>query len=226
MYARQNNERTLSFGVSGMLWENSLVMIDEETGSLWSHILGECMRGPLVGQRLKIIPSAMSTWSAWRLRYPETTVVMMPRSSSFYRLDIMSFTGDGLVIGLTDGRTTRDWPIAALMHATLANDMFGETPVLATIDKPSYTAVLYDRRIQGQVLTFESAEDDYLVDRETGSRWDPFQGVAVDGPHKGKRLRRLPGVVSDHATWELYHAHTDLSLWLPQPKKPSDPARD
>lgn len=220
MYARESNGRTLQLGVSGLLWENSLVMFDKETGSLWSHILGECMRGPLVGERLEVIPSAMSTWGAWRSRYPETTLVMMPRSSSRYFLEMMSHTGDNLVIALSDGKTTRDWPLTALMEHTLANDTFGDMPVLATIDKPSYTAVPYDRRVKGQTLTFEPSVDGLLIDNETGSTWDPFRGVAVAGELQGERLRRLPGVVAEHATWDIYHTHTDVTLWNPIPNTP------
>ena len=47
MYARKTKERTLTFGVSGMLWNRSLVMYDRETKSLWSHMLGEAMQGRL-----------------------------------------------------------------------------------------------------------------------------------------------------------------------------------
>jgi len=221
VYVREAKSQPLQFGVSGLLWENSLVMVDKETGSLWSHILGECMRGPLVGEKLDVIPSAMSTWGAWRARYPETTVVMMPRSSSTYFLDMMSYAGDGLVIALTDGKTTRDWPLLALMEHKLANDMFGDMPILATIDQPSYTAMLYERRVKGNVLTFEAADDGFLVDKETGSRWDLFQGVAVEGEYRGERLRRLPGIISDHATWNTYHAHTDVTLWNPPSRQAS-----
>ena len=44
MYARTVQGRTLNFAVSGLLWENSLVMVDDATESLWSHLLGEAMQ--------------------------------------------------------------------------------------------------------------------------------------------------------------------------------------
>ena len=57
-----------------MLWNRSLVMIDEETGSLWSHLLGEAMQGPLQGTQLEAVPSEMVTWESWRREHPQTTV--------------------------------------------------------------------------------------------------------------------------------------------------------
>ena len=37
----------LTLVVSGMLWNRNLVMLDLETESLWSHILGEAKAGVL-----------------------------------------------------------------------------------------------------------------------------------------------------------------------------------
>ena len=53
MYATKVEDKRLTFFVSGMLWQRSLVMQDKETGSLWSHILGEAMRGSLKGTSLE-----------------------------------------------------------------------------------------------------------------------------------------------------------------------------
>ena len=42
-------DRKLTLCVSGKLWNRSLIMMDKETDSLWSHLLGEAMAGPLEG---------------------------------------------------------------------------------------------------------------------------------------------------------------------------------
>jgi hypothetical protein len=47
VYARTVNGRTLTFGVSGKLIRNSLVMYDRETHSLWTHLTGGAIDGPL-----------------------------------------------------------------------------------------------------------------------------------------------------------------------------------
>ena len=55
VYASEVGGKKLTFQVSGKLWNRSLVMRDLETGSLWSHILGECMEGELMGKKLELI---------------------------------------------------------------------------------------------------------------------------------------------------------------------------
>jgi hypothetical protein len=72
VYGRRVGGRTLSFGVSGMLYRNSLVLYDRETGSLWSHLLGVALQGPLAGTELESIPSVVTTWGAWRQAHPGT----------------------------------------------------------------------------------------------------------------------------------------------------------
>ena len=71
VYAREHGSKTLTFQVSGMLWRNSLVMQDRETGTNWSQVTGEAIRGTLTGQELRQIPAQQTTWGKWRSGHPE-----------------------------------------------------------------------------------------------------------------------------------------------------------
>jgi hypothetical protein len=75
VYDRELDGRTLSFGVSGKLYRNSLVMVDRQTGSLWSHVLGASIAGPLRGERLRMLPSSFASWRAWRGEHSDTLVL-------------------------------------------------------------------------------------------------------------------------------------------------------
>jgi len=75
VYARQVGDRTLTFIVSGKLWRNSLIMQDRETGSLWSHITGECLEGQYVGTTLTMIPVVQTAWGQWLTDHPDTRVL-------------------------------------------------------------------------------------------------------------------------------------------------------
>ena len=81
MYASEVNDRKLTFQVSGMLWQRSLVMRDLETKTLWSHLLGRGMRGKLEGVQLVMLPAVMTTWKEWGDRHPETTDLAMSRTA-------------------------------------------------------------------------------------------------------------------------------------------------
>jgi hypothetical protein len=75
VYDRRINGRTLTFGVSGKLYHESLIMYDRETGSLWSHFLGAAVTGPLEGSRLGFIPAAFTDWGTWLREHPGTSVL-------------------------------------------------------------------------------------------------------------------------------------------------------
>ena len=75
VYARQVKSTLLTFGVSGKLIMNGLVMYDDETDTLWSQVLGEAVRGPLNGTALEVIPSTQTTLVTWRELHPDTLVI-------------------------------------------------------------------------------------------------------------------------------------------------------
>jgi hypothetical protein len=62
VYARSVADATLTFQVSGMLWRNSLIMIDRETGTLWSHVTGAALKGSLAGTSLTKLASVQTAW--------------------------------------------------------------------------------------------------------------------------------------------------------------------
>ncbi len=86
VYARSLGDSTLTLIVSGKLWRNSLIMMDEETQTLWSHVSGEALSGPLAGRRLESLPSVQTTWKQWVAAHPDTRVLKKPeeiRSSRY-----------------------------------------------------------------------------------------------------------------------------------------------
>ncbi len=74
-YARHDGDQELTFGVSGYLWRENLVMYDRQTDSYWSQAFGQAIRGLKTGSRLMTYPSDMMTWGQWRTLHPETLVL-------------------------------------------------------------------------------------------------------------------------------------------------------
>ena len=75
MYARDIEGETLTFGVSGKLIMNALVMFDRQTETLWSQFLGEAVEGPLRGTPLEVVPAVLTRWESWRQLHPDTTAL-------------------------------------------------------------------------------------------------------------------------------------------------------
>ncbi|MCH7988283.1 MAG: DUF3179 domain-containing protein [Planctomycetes bacterium] len=215
MYARTLKNQTLTLAVSGMLWRGSLVIIDLETRSLWSHLLGEAMRGPLQGQSLETIPSTMTDWKTWKSSYPETTCVVLPRTSEDYNSNVWKtpVSMSMMVIGLAEKDQARAWHLDRLREQPVVNDMFAGKSVVAVYDEESGTAVLYSRRVDGKDLSFEF-KDGKLFDLETGTQWDLITGEALTLPLKGKSLKKVKGIISYNAAWNEFHPNS--TYWSPE----------
>lgn len=187
----------------------SLVMADEETGTLWSHLLGEAMAGKLKGTELERLPSAMTDWTSWKKQHPKTTVVHLSRTSKaftkqFYR------NPSRFVLGYTDGEAAKAWGFDLLKKTPIVNDTFEKTAVLVTFDPASSAPYLFHRTLfngkmgNKKVLMFE-LKGGKLVDQQTGSEWNRSTGIAIAGRLKGQQLTPLPGIVSFKIAWTNFY---------------------
>lgn len=66
-------------GTSGFLFRSNKLMYDKSTQSLWNTLWGTPVIGPLVrkGIRLPRRTVVTTTWSEWKRRHPETTVLSL-----------------------------------------------------------------------------------------------------------------------------------------------------
>lgn len=75
VYRANVGDRSLSFGVSGLLYNNDLLLYDRQTDSLWSQLHNQAISGPLKGSPLAQLPSSHTRWAAWLKLYPDTLVL-------------------------------------------------------------------------------------------------------------------------------------------------------
>jgi hypothetical protein len=233
VYARDvdNYPEPLTFGVSGKLIMNVLVMYDRQTESYWSQILGQAVEGELTGTELTAIPALQTTWKQWRELHPETLALRKGYSSANDPYINYYASGQAGVIGETteDDRVSTKamgigfvvndqpafFPISAVRDETLANDEIAGEPVLVVYRPEAVTGFAFSRNVDDQILTFsvdDQEEGDEstpnLIDAETGSRWSVFNGVAIDGPLAGKTLERIPSTTSFWFGWKDFHPDT------------------
>ena len=68
IHRRELEGRKLTFGVSGKLWYNALVMYGQETGSLWPHATGEAFRIKWKDEHLTMLAGMPHiSWESWRI---------------------------------------------------------------------------------------------------------------------------------------------------------------
>ncbi|MEN8128885.1 MAG: DUF3179 domain-containing protein [Pseudomonadota bacterium] len=68
-------DSSLTFGVSGLLYNSDMLLYDRQTESLWSQIMAQAISGRHKGRRLLAIAMSHTSWSDWRQRHPETLVL-------------------------------------------------------------------------------------------------------------------------------------------------------
>jgi hypothetical protein len=209
VYQREVDGRELLFGITGQLWKSNLVMYDRETGTLWSQFLGEAELGRLKGVRLRKMPSVKTDWRTWYARYPNGTVAVLGRNSRNYRAEFYDDIRLELVLGIASGEKAKAWRLKRVLKDRLLNDDFDNRPVVVLGEPESYTAVLYARTVQGEVLTFHPSGEK-IVDDQTESTWDLLTGRALTGPLAGKSLTPLPATVSLEDPWLAFHPESEV----------------
>lgn len=214
---------TLTFGVSGMLYQNGLIMYDHTTESLWSHILGQAIAGELKGTKLTFLPALQTDWQTWQELHPDTQVV----NPAFFGRDVYASyyaSGDAGVLGSQIPRDgdiqikeyvigvrlqgqARAYPFSVLNKEPVVNDSVGNIPVAVFFDKATASGAVFSPVLEdGRWLTFQPGSDSRrAVDANTGSEWDIFTGEALAGPLQGTILAQVPVTYAFWFGWSDYH---------------------
>jgi hypothetical protein len=77
VFDRSFNDKTATFGVSGLLYNSDVLLYDRESESLWSQILMKSVSGTRVGTDLVWLPMEEMTWQFWKTKYPTGTVLSL-----------------------------------------------------------------------------------------------------------------------------------------------------
>ena len=75
VFDRNIGDQTLSFGVSGLLYESNLLMYDRGSESLWSQIEGRAVVGDFAETDLEIIESQLISFKNIKDKYPDAQVL-------------------------------------------------------------------------------------------------------------------------------------------------------
>ena len=238
MYVRpesgKKNQPT-TFGVSGKLWRDSLVMYDRDSRSLWSQLAGRAIKGQRKGESLQEYPAKTTSWLRWRTRYPDTLVLKPVEAQKEYELSRQSYahyaadrnrtgvTGSTysddrlpakeLIYGLAVGDVTKAYPYSRLRAQPMIQDRLGKACVLILFDGDG--AFAYRCEMDGRALTFRALRRDggklVLADEETGSEWEMPSAIATAGPLAGKELEALPGHAVYWFAWSAFYPKT--AVW-------------
>ncbi|MEW6753509.1 MAG: DUF3179 domain-containing protein [Candidatus Latescibacterota bacterium] len=175
-------------GVSGLLFNNNLVMYDRRDGrTLYPQLLFTAVRGQRQGERLHLLPVTETRWDTWKVLHPDTEVVaggtydaqryrQYPygdyRTNHEYLLFALSpsltvnphpaalrLGAKERVLGVRLNGAPKAYPYALLGASAVLNDEVGGTPIVVAWDRAHDLAVPFLRTLDGRLLTFEAAAD-------------------------------------------------------------------
>lgn len=230
VYDRTVDGRRLTFGVSGMLADDALVMYDRETGSSWKQTTGVAIDGELSGTCLPVLPSPMVSWERFTLDHPDG-VVLQPvrgRASGTDGAALSSYDMEPYEryvereafgrYGMRGDGEPRRWE-----H----DDLDAKTPVLGIEhggDAVAYPVPVVEaaggaihdtvggreivviattdgiHAFENPGFVFERSDDQVIAD---GTAWDGVTGES----HDGRRLERVPGRRLFAFAWNDAHGH-------------------
>lgn len=104
------------------------------------------------------------------------------------------------VIVVAIAEQARAYPLQILMYHEIVNDEMGETPYSVTFCPLCNACLVYDRRVDGEVLDFGTTgklrkSDLVMYDRQTESWWQQLSGQAIIGELAGAKLQLLPASI-------------------------------
>lgn len=91
----------------------------------------------------------------------------------------------------------RAYPLRILLWHEIVNDTVGGVPILVSYCPLCNSGVIFDRRVDGEVLRFGNTGrirhfDMVMYDHNPESRWQQFLGEAIVGDMTGTRMKALP----------------------------------
>ena len=214
--------------MSGKLIRNSLVMFDRETGTLWSHLTGDALEGPLAGHHLTQLLSEQTTWGRWRSEHPRTLMldvdpveVNSDPYQDYYTGPDAGVVGrkradDRLplkekVVGVRLGDKVKAYSFTALSRDRVVNDVVGGVPIAVVFDSTSSSGAVYRRDLGGTTLTFAPGSTQFsMTDTETGSTWDGLSGRATSGLDAGMELVQVPITYGFWFGWVDFYPNTEV----------------
>ncbi|HLO79959.1 MAG TPA: DUF3179 domain-containing (seleno)protein [Chitinophagaceae bacterium] len=222
VYSPLVNGKTETFRLVGMDHFNAMFE-DATTKSWWRQVTGECIAGPLKGQKLTEIQSEQVSLSAWLRAHP-TSQILQPdekfkeifekmdvydkgkSKSGLTRRDSLSWQKKSWVIGVSDGNVAKAYDWNELVEKTMLQDSIQGLYPLIILENDTSSFHVYDRKLANEILTF-SKQSENLIDSNTGSTWN-YDGDCVDGKLKGSSLKKISAYQEFLHSWEYFHPNS------------------
>jgi hypothetical protein len=138
-----------------------------------------------------------------------------PKFATVGEAEALGLSATEPVISLAIEGRARAYPLRILTWHEIVNDTVGGIPIAVTFCPLCNSAVVFDRRLDGRVLSFGTTgklrnSDLVMYDRETESWWQQYLGEGLVGALAGKTLKMLPMRVESFARFKQRHGDGEV----------------
>ena len=234
MYDRKVGDEVLSFGNEGVLYRRSFIMYDRQSESLWVHVSGEAIKGPRKGQRLKFLPSEVTTWNDWFTRHPMTSALVGEKVSGFMGTFSLRDRMNEFGLSIGQGREVSLLRFTMLKRVPVMQLTVAKQEVVAVFDPQAVRATAFSRRLGERLLNFETvlpettkptgdadetatvhAPAPLMRDSNTGSLWQRMTGHCIAGELVGEQLDAVSAVAWMGKRWKGFFPDGEI-IGLPE----------
>jgi hypothetical protein len=224
VYVRVAKDDTLTFGVSGMLWRDAMVMYDHQTDSKWSQISGNAILGERIGQQLQTYYAIQTSWNAWVDANPGTYVLEKqvlsqsaysdyekdPRKMGIHgrRLARSQLPGKAKVVGFRLNEQPFAIPLDHLEKNSIIQIVPAAIPILIYTDGSGMGVTVWDRKMDGRVLQFDiPSETAHLASTLNDLTFDLIAGRSLDN---SLQLERIHSTLAYWFGWHNFYPETKI----------------
>ncbi len=220
------------FGVSGLLYNSNLILYDRDTGSFWSQMLEQSVRGSRSGEIPGRIQVIETTWATWRAMYPDSQVLTREtgHQRDYFAYPYGSYRWDDnllfpvtrednrlhpkrRVIGIRSATASKVYQVDSFGSDTQAiNEHFDGNPVVVVGNSDLDFAAIYSRELaDGTILDFTAvqAQLPVVMSDSEGNSWDVF-GTAVSGPRAGTQLALTESYTAMWFAWAAFFGNAAI----------------
>jgi hypothetical protein len=213
------NGKLEKFRLVGMDHFNAMFE-DETTKSWWAQATGECIAGPLKGQRLNEFPSVQVRLNAWLKSHPNSEIMQPDEKftkefagmdvydegkskGSLTKRDSASWKFKSWVVGVDYKGNARTYDWNLLASKRLIQDSVSWLPMMVVLEPDNASFHCYNRLLGNEILNFKM-QGDGMIETTSGSIWD-YNGKCVSGKFKGSSLEKINAYQEFLHSWEYFH---------------------
>jgi hypothetical protein len=205
LYRTDTPKGTLTLALSGRSRDGDPLLVDRQTGTLWSPLTGTPVEGPLAGSGIELqpLPVVLTPWKNWFESRLETRVLAGSDSGDKPAAGSGGDPAAPGVFALALGGAVRAYPVDLVARQGVINDELGGRPVVIVAEPGADPGNRTIRAFERGDRTFVRSGHSFLgadfINDQSGRPWKIGE-ESLTAPD-GRKLPRLPGRLAARAAW-------------------------